>query len=48
LLLVGFAMFISYNIKSNKTKMEVFGYIGVSLIATLFVIGIWKDFIKRR
>jgi len=27
--------------------MEIIGYIGVGFIATLLVIGIWKDFIRK-
>ena len=37
--------FILY--KSKKKKMEVFGYLGVGLICVLFVVGIWKDFIRK-
>ena len=28
--------------------MEIIGYLGVAFIAVLLVIGIWKDFIKKR
>ena len=47
MLLVGFGVFISYNIRVIK-KMEIIGYLGVAFIAVLLVIGIWKDFIKKR